>query len=526
MKTVIQKIEQYSLQKELSTEERRKAGRQTFLARDTNTQEPVVVKIIRLDQAIHTADQWVELKLFERESNILQTLDHLALPKYKDAFETDVEGIRSFVLVQSYLEADSLEALLQSGRRFSESEVLDIAKQLLTTLHYLHMQVPPVVHRDIKPSNILIGSSKEIRSSKDSADDHVGDVYLIDLGSIHTELTKESDTITIVGSYGYIPLEQFAGQAVPASDLYSLGMTLIYLVTGTHPADMAHINGKVQLPSHSVQPAFTRWLEKMTHPSLNQRIESAEQALAMLEAKEHNQGHYQHLKPEGTEIVVERTRDRLRISIDKPKSRLPRQAGNGVFALTYIVALFYFPVLLFNILPLTFALKIGIVVVSYVPVLRFIVMPLSLVLRAGVESSLSCYFRSRPNSNQQQTIVEIDRKQGIRTGTQRKDRTAVEWDQRTSRYEALDLLAYNPGYKFNSYKEGDNTVTQSKGGVPPELSVHAGTLSYPIGHSRLSAAEFWWLGQELSDFLDLELQTIYPMPIVTVAATSTGGCGC
>ncbi|MBE9061038.1 serine/threonine-protein kinase [cf. Phormidesmis sp. LEGE 11477] len=495
MKAAIQKIERYSLQKELSTEERRRAGRQTFLAKDTSTQEPVVVKIIRIDQAVHTADQWVELKLFERESNILQTLDHPTLPRYKDAFETDIEGVRSFVLVQTYLEADSLETLLQSSKRFSEAEVLDIAKQLLTTLSYLHTQTPPVIHRDIKPSNILVGSPRS------EADSGFGSIYLIDFGSIHTDLTKESGTITIVGSYGYIPLEQFAGRATSASDLYSLGMTLIHLVTGIHPADIAHINGKIQLP-RSLQPALAQWLEKMTHPDLNRRFDSAQQALIALQAKEHSQSRYHHLKPEDTEIVVERGRDRIQISIKDS------ECNQSDLARIIIILIWLF------------------VIFFQMPALLFIIILLDRILKRRIESFIIQLFKGLPDCWKWQVVVEIDRKRGIRIGTRRQNQTAVKWQKWASHFTDIDLLAYNPGYKFNSYTQGDQTIRQSGGGVLPELSVHAGELSYPIGLSQLSTAEYWWLGQELSDFIGLELQTIYPMPIVTVADNTCGGCGC
>ncbi len=493
MKTAIYQIERYNLKKELSTEDKRRAGRQTFLAEDIKIQESVVVKIIRIEQAIHTADQWIELKLFERESNILKTLNHPALPKYKAAFETDIEGVRSFVLVQTYLEADSLESIIQSGKRFSETEVLEIAKQLLATLNYLHAQAPPVIHRDIKPSNILINSPNG------ETDDSVGNIYLIDFGSIHTDLTKESDTITIVGSYGYIPLEQFVGQATPASDLYSLGMTLIYLVTGTHPADIARVNGKIQLPGRALQPALARWLEKMTHPDLSRRFGSAQQALDALQEKEQNQSSCESLQPKGTTVVVERERDRIKISTDNPKSY------SSVLASIAIIA-------------------IWIATIFYAPLSIFIVVPLSIVLKKSKESLFRYLFKDQPDSKWQ-TVIEIDRKRGIRTGTRKKEQIAVKWGKWTAHFKDIDLLAYNPGYKFDSYTQGNYTISQRGGGVLPELSVHAGELSYSIGH-KLSAAEYWWLGQELSDFLGLELQTIYPMPIVTVASKCSGGCGC
>ena len=482
MKLATRLANRYELIRELSSQESQKAGRQTFLAQDIRTKEQVVVKLLQLEQAIQIADQWIDLKLFERESNILKTLDHPAIPRYKDAFEAVIEGVRSFGLVQTYLEADSLEAIIQSGKRFSEAEVLAIAERLLALLSYLHVQTPPIIHRDIKPSNILI--------------DHQNDVYLVDFGSVHTDLTKENGTITIVGSYGYIPLEQFSGHAVPASDLYSLGMTLIYLVTGTHPADIEFVHGKIQLPYHSLKSSLIRWLEKMTAPYLNQRFDSADQALVALRSQESSQGYYPHLKPEGTEIEVIREGDRIQILMDRPKRQPPKWLLPCIFAIALVIL---FAKIFF---------------------LAFIIAGL---LNLGVKYVVSKLFKLLPEPGGQ-LIFEIDRQQGVRRGTRRNPQTVVQWEVQPSRFQDIDLLAYNPGYTFKSYTQGDNTISQSGDGVPPELSVHAGETTYIVGHSQLSSAEFWWLGQELSDFLNLELQTIYPMPVVTVSATSTCGC--
>ncbi|MGB3534227.1 MAG: protein kinase [Microcoleaceae cyanobacterium] len=87
-------------------------------------------------------------------------------------------------------------------------------------MQYLHSHLHPVIHRDIKPSNILL---------TDRSGNSPGTVYLVDFGSVKTVI--QSGTITIVGTYGYMPTEQFGGKTTPASDLYSLGATLIYLIT-------------------------------------------------------------------------------------------------------------------------------------------------------------------------------------------------------------------------------------------------------------------------------------------------------
>ena len=128
--------------------------------------------------------------------------------------------------VQSHIQARSLQDWVESGRSFSEAELKQIAKALLKILDYLHQRQPPVIHRDIKPSNILLG---------DRDDNNSDALYLIDFGSVQT--AAHGGTVTVVGTYGYMPMEQFGGRAVPASDLYSLGATLAYLATGLHPAD-------------------------------------------------------------------------------------------------------------------------------------------------------------------------------------------------------------------------------------------------------------------------------------------------
>jgi serine/threonine protein kinase len=90
--------------------------------------------------------------------------------------------------------------------------------------------------------------------------------------------------MTIVGTYGYMPPEQFSGRAFPASDLYSLGATLIYLVTGTHPADLLQEDLLLEFePVVHLSPSFVQWLKLLTHPNRKQRLTSATVALKALE---------------------------------------------------------------------------------------------------------------------------------------------------------------------------------------------------------------------------------------------------
>jgi Protein kinase domain len=180
--------------------------------------------------------------------------------------------------VQSYIDARSLEEHVKSGRRFSEADLKEIAIQILEILDYLHHCQPPVIHRDIKPSNILLAES----------DVGVGLVYLVDFGSVQSLAAREGSTITIVGTYGYMPPEQFGGRAYPTSDFYSLGATLIYLATGKHPADIPQ--GKdLRLnfgPLANLSPDMNEWIRAMIHPIADERPNSARESIRSLQNTE------------------------------------------------------------------------------------------------------------------------------------------------------------------------------------------------------------------------------------------------
>ncbi len=255
--------DRYCIQRQLG----HNAGRRTLLAQDLHTQDLIVLKIL----SFNTDFRWDDLKLFEREAETLKSLSHPAIPRYLDSFELNLPDCRGFALVQSYIDALSLQEWIKRGRTFSEDEVKHIAKALLNVLSYLHDRNPPVIHRDIKPSNILLKGDRSAHQ--------VGDLYLVDFGSVQTAV-RETGTMTIVGTYGYMPPEQFSGRAFPASDLYSLGATLIYLVTGTHPADLLQEDLLLQFESAAhLSPSFVQWLEQMTHPNRKQRLSSAKVAL-------------------------------------------------------------------------------------------------------------------------------------------------------------------------------------------------------------------------------------------------------
>ncbi|MGK7930206.1 MAG: serine/threonine protein kinase [Microcystaceae cyanobacterium] len=244
-------------------------GRQTWLAIDLETEEEVTVKLLAFSPDM----QWEELKLFEREAQVLESLTHPRIPRYRAYFnidKTEGNGVPWFGLVQDYINGNSLQYLLDKTTLFTEKQVRQIAIDILEILVYLHSLSPPVLHRDIKPSNLILGKDEKI--------------YLVDFGAVQAQAAVTGVTFTIVGTSGYAPLEQFWGKAVFASDLYALGATLIHLLTGVVPSDLPHKDYRIQF-AHKVEitPQFLAWLQKITD-TLDRRFQRAKIALHILES--------------------------------------------------------------------------------------------------------------------------------------------------------------------------------------------------------------------------------------------------
>lgn len=258
----------YQLSQKLSNN----PSRQTWLAFDlaAEPKQPVIVKLLPFSPQT----QWDDLKLFEREAQVLKHLNHPRIPKYRDYFSVEKEeggGLPWFGLVQDYIQGLSLQQLFKSRKRFSEAEAKEIATQLLNILIYLHELSPPVLHRDIKPSNIIWAED--------------GQVYLVDFGAVQEKAKAEGVTFTVVGTGGYAPPEQLWGRAVSASDLYALGATLIHLLTGTSPANLPQQGMRLQFQDKvTLTPSFAHWIEKLTDPAPERRFSQARQALMALQA--------------------------------------------------------------------------------------------------------------------------------------------------------------------------------------------------------------------------------------------------
>ena len=240
--------------------------------------QQVVIKEFRF--AISDAN-WSGFKAYQREIEVLQQLDHPRIPRYLDSFETS-EG---FCLVQEYKNAPTLA----ERRIYYPEQIKQIAVSVLEILVDLQKRVPPVIHRDIKPENILVDKQQN--------------AYLIDFGFARVQNGNLALSSVAAGTIGFMPPEENFGRPLTeASDLYSLGVTLICLLTGTRSVDIGKLiddnycfNFQKLVPKCS--PQFVAWLTKMVEANPKKRYPNASAALAALKPIQVIPTHQQLVKP-------------------------------------------------------------------------------------------------------------------------------------------------------------------------------------------------------------------------------------
>ena len=251
----------YQVNRELG--KNRLGGRITHLAEVENSKNQVVIKEFRFAD-IDT--DWSGFKAYEREIDVLKQLNHPRIPSYLTSFETP----QGFGLVQEYKNAPSLA----SENNFTPEQVKQIAISILEILVYLQQRDPQIFHRDIKPENILVDKNLN--------------AYLVDFGFARVSNNEVALSSVASGTPGFIPPEEHFGRDLTeASDLYSLGVTLICLLTGTRSVDVGKlINDEYRfdfksLPSN-IHPQFIEWLRSMVEPNIKNRFANAAVALEAL----------------------------------------------------------------------------------------------------------------------------------------------------------------------------------------------------------------------------------------------------
>jgi serine/threonine protein kinase, bacterial len=275
----------------------------TFVAIDVSLPgEPIcVIKQLRPSNN-HEKFLRMARELFEREARTLGKIgNHPQIPRLLDFFEER----RNFYLVQEYVSGQTIHQEVKQMGLFKEEKIRAFLIEILPVITYIHSQ--QVIHRDIKPANIL-------RREQD------GKLVLIDFGAVKNYVAQVetpegvdqgSNTQFAVGTSGYAPPEQLAMRPIFASDIYALGVTCVYLMTGKSPKDIEYnpSTGEMMWQKHvQLSKHMTQVLGKMLDVSVRYRYQSVEEVQRALE----------------TSLVVDtRTNGAATRPVNSPRNPLP-----------------------------------------------------------------------------------------------------------------------------------------------------------------------------------------------------------
>jgi outer membrane protein assembly factor BamB/tRNA A-37 threonylcarbamoyl transferase component Bud32 len=227
-----------------------------YLARDTRF--PKVEKVVAVKEMIRTirdsVTSRISLETFEREANIVASLNHSAIPKVFDYFHHE----RRVYLILEFIEGTDLESLLtEMDYPIPQEKVVDWAIQTCDVLTYLHNHQPnPIVFRDMKPSNIMLRQD--------------GSIVLIDFGI--AKIFQEGKRGTMIGTEGYSPPEQYRGISEPRGDIYALGATLHHLLTRRDPRKEPPFTFN-EHPANAFNPSVTPELQAILSRALAYELE-------------------------------------------------------------------------------------------------------------------------------------------------------------------------------------------------------------------------------------------------------------
>lgn len=258
----------YKIQKQIG-----KGGMsRVYLAVDLRLKKQWAVKEVRKYGSEKHSEIMVQSLLTEAE--IMKRLDHPALPRIVDI----IEDSRRIFIVMDYIEGQSMDRVVREQGAQAEADVLRWGRQICDALIYLHSQDPPIIYRDMKPANVILNPE--------------GNVKIIDFG-IAREYKAQNRTDTVVlGTRGYASPEHFGARQTDArSDIFSLGMTLHFFLTGAEPGTPGYEYASVRQWRPELSPAAEAIIDKCTAVDPDARYQTAAELMRDLESPERVRRH-------------------------------------------------------------------------------------------------------------------------------------------------------------------------------------------------------------------------------------------
>ncbi|MBP9089957.1 protein kinase [bacterium] len=233
-----------------------------YSAYDHASGDTVVLKEFLLPIYVDISVRKDVLESFESEARILKHLNHDQVVKLNDFF---VEDHRAY-LVLEHIDGKSLREIVAKEGPLSEERVRELTRQMCTILNYLHSQEPQVVHRDFTPENLILRND--------------GILKLIDFNVARQ--VESNATGSVVGKPAYLPPEQFRGQPVSQSDIYGMGATLSFLLTGKEPEPISVSHPREE--NSKVSRTMDKIVAKATAINLKDRYANCAQIIEDLDA--------------------------------------------------------------------------------------------------------------------------------------------------------------------------------------------------------------------------------------------------
>ncbi len=219
--------------------------------------------------------EWLErqdgIEQFQQQARVLCQLNHPGLPKIFEAFMIHGQPFLAMEMIHGL----NLKQWVTAHGPLSQSQAIAWGVEICDILAYLHQQEPPIVHQGVKPGNLIRPRMPHTPNQ----------VLLVDLGEVRL---MNAEALTFTGSIGYTAPEQQEGRPIPASDLYSLGATLVYLLTGQQPETFYRWGAEEfrlyveDIPN--LTPEMATLLTKLTQPRPEDRYTSAQELAAALQA--------------------------------------------------------------------------------------------------------------------------------------------------------------------------------------------------------------------------------------------------
>ena len=244
----------------------------TFLSVDLSLPGNPICVIKQLRPSANDQEGFqMALDLFAREAKTLGKLDHPQIPRLLDYFE---QG-KQFYLVQTWVRGRTLQHIVKKSGILGEKQIKTFLQEILPILKYIHSV--KVIHRDIKPANIIVREQDN-------------KLVLIDFGAVkdqvNTELAKKYSKTALtefaVGTMGFAPPEQLAMRPIYSSDIYAVGATCLYLMTGKSPREFPcnELTGELLWRQEiSITGALEKVLSKMLEVDIRYRYKSADEVL-------------------------------------------------------------------------------------------------------------------------------------------------------------------------------------------------------------------------------------------------------